>query len=46
MTQRAKHPNKDIEAAMAFAEKNGWLFKDTGRSSHAWGKLLCPLHTR
>jgi hypothetical protein len=46
MTKRAKHPNKEIEEAIAYAEKNGWIYKSSGKSAHAWGRLLCPLHTR
>jgi hypothetical protein len=44
--KRVKHPNKEIGAAIVYAEQNGWVFKNTGNSAHAWGKLLCPLHTR
>jgi len=43
---RKKHPDKDIEAAIQYAENMGWRFKESGASSHAWGKLLCPKHTR
>lgn len=43
---RSKHPNKEIEAAILYAEKNGWAYKDSGKSAHSWGKLFCPLHTR
>jgi hypothetical protein len=46
MAKRTKHPNKEIEAAILYAEKNGWIYKDSGKSAHAWGRLLCPLHTR
>ncbi len=46
MAKRPKHPNKEIEAAILYAEKNGWIYKDSGKSAHAWGRLLCPLHTR
>ena len=46
MTKRPKHPNKEIEAAILYAEKNGWVYKTSGKSAHAWGRLLCPLHTR
>ena len=38
--QRPRHPNKEIENALAYAEKNGWrvvLLK-----GHAWGKIQCP----
>jgi hypothetical protein len=43
---RSKHPNKEIETAILYAEKHGWTYKDSGKSAHAWGKLFCPLHTR
>lgn len=46
MAKRAKHPNKEIELAILYAEKNGWVYKDTGKSSHAWCILVCPLRTR
>ncbi|MDR3423292.1 MAG: hypothetical protein P4L80_18980 [Xanthobacteraceae bacterium] len=41
---RPRHPDKDIEAAVAYAEEQGWTwFKVKG---HAWGKLYCPYHDR
>lgn len=43
---RKKHPNKEIEAAIQYAESNGWQYKSTGGSAHAWGRFICPLHTR
>jgi hypothetical protein len=46
MAKRLKHPDKDIEKAILYAEEKGWVFKDSGKSAHAWGRLLCPLHTR
>lgn len=46
MTKRSKHPNKEIEVAIKYAESIGWEFRDSGDSSHAWGKLYCPLHTK
>lgn len=39
MTKR-KHPNKDIQAALNYAEQNNWRIKVGG--SHAWGKIYCP----
>lgn len=36
MSKRKKHPNKDIEAAVAYAESKKWTFKETGKSAHAW----------
>jgi hypothetical protein len=44
MAGRSRHPDKDIEAAVAYAEEQGWTwFKVKG---HAWGKLHCPHHDR
>ena len=45
MPMRPRHPDKEIEAAVRYAESQGWIYKPTGGSSHAWGRLLCPLHT-
>lgn len=46
MFKRSRHPNKEIEDSIRYAEQNGWLYKDSGNSAHSWGQLLCPLHTR
>ncbi len=46
MEKRPKHPDKDIEAAICYAESLGWRYKKTGHSSHAWGRLLCASHAR
>ena len=44
MAARPSHPNKEIEAAVAYAEEQGWSwFKVKG---HAWGKLNCDHHDR
>lgn len=37
---RARHPHKEIEAAVCYAEEHGWTFARAG--SHAWGILHCP----
>lgn len=37
---RAKHPNKDVESAVAHAEAEGWRVDIGG--AHAWGKMYCP----
>jgi hypothetical protein len=37
---RARHPKKEIEAAIQHAEDNGWRIAVGG--SHAWGRLYCP----
>jgi len=41
---RPSHPNKEIEAEVAYAESIGWTVKIS--NGHAWGRLLCPHHTR
>ena len=43
---RPRHPNKDIEAAIKYAESKGWRYQETGNSAHAWGRLLCPFESR
>lgn len=43
---RLKHPNKNIEKAIKYAESKGWRHQQTGGSAHAWGRLLCPLASR
>ena len=37
---RKKHPKPEIEAALKYAEQNGWRIEVGG--SHAWGKIYCP----
>jgi hypothetical protein len=41
---RPRHPNKEIEAAIQYAEGRGWRVRVGG--SHAWGFLYCPEHSR
>ncbi len=41
---RRKHPNKDIEDAIKYAEENGWRVETGG--SHAWGKMYCPYNDK
>ena len=43
MRARKKHPNKEIEQAIKYAESKLWRYLKTGKSAHAWGRLLCPL---
>lgn len=45
---RPKHPNKDIEKAIKYAEAKGWRYRyqSSGNSAHAWGRLLCPFEDR
>ncbi|QPC87206.1 hypothetical protein GA830_10985 [Mesorhizobium sp. NBSH29] len=44
MSARPRHPNKDIEAAISELESLGWSYRPTGRSSHAWGRMVCSQH--
>ena len=44
MGQRSRHPNKEIEAAVVSAEKEGWRVKML--NGHGWGRLRCPLEDR
>ena len=37
---RTRHPNKEIEAAVAYAESKG--FRWVRKGSHAWGIFHCP----
>lgn len=37
---RRRHPNKEVEKVLRYAESNGWqVFK---RDGHAWGSMRCP----
>lgn len=40
MAKRSRHPNKEIEAAVAYAIDCGWRFEVL--TGHGWGKILCP----
>lgn len=37
---RKRHPSKEIAAAIAHAESQGWVVVRGG--AHAWGILRCP----
>ena len=41
---RARHPDKDIEAALKYSEGAEWRVEPGG--SHAWGKMYCPRNSR
>jgi hypothetical protein len=41
---RRVHPKSEVEAALQYAEENGWRV-DVG-GSHAWGKIYCPYNDR
>jgi len=36
------HPNKDIRAAIKYAEKRGWRFRKSSGHAHIYGQLFCP----
>jgi hypothetical protein len=38
---RARHPKKDIEAALRRAELQGWRVEQSSGTGHAWGRLYC-----
>ncbi|SDG13285.1 hypothetical protein SAMN04515658_11339 [Idiomarina zobellii] len=37
---RPKHPKKEIEIALRYAEKNGWRVEHRGKG-HCWGQMMC-----
>ena len=39
---RKKHPKKEIEAALRYAESKGWRV-EVG-ASHGWGRMYCPFN--
>ncbi|MFU8820481.1 MAG: hypothetical protein ACNA8G_02890 [Gammaproteobacteria bacterium] len=39
---RARHPDKDVESAVRYAELHGWRV-ETARG-HAWGRMYCPFN--
>lgn len=42
-TGRARHPKKEVEAALQDAETAGWVVADRpGHHGHAWGQMTCP----
>jgi hypothetical protein len=44
MAARSRHPNKEIEAAVRYAEAKGWTC--VAARGHAWARLYCPHHDR
>jgi hypothetical protein len=37
MGNRPRHPNKEVEAAVSYAESEGWTWRKQGH----WGRLYC-----
>ena len=44
MKGRPRHPKKEVEQAVAYAEEAGW--EVSLAKGHAWARLLCPEGTR
>jgi hypothetical protein len=42
ITPRDRHPKKEVEEALKYAEAHGWAIHR--RSGHAWGQGWCPAH--
>jgi hypothetical protein len=38
---RNRHPKKEVEDALQYAEANGWSVEHTP-SGHRWGVAICP----
>lgn len=38
---RKRHPVKEIESAVRYAESNGWTVIRSGSSAHSWAKVRC-----
>ena len=43
---RPEHPSKEIEAAVVYAEAQGWRVRKSAGRAHAWGRMYCPQATR
>lgn len=43
---RKRHPIKEIEQAIRYAERHGWSLRAARRSSHCFGILKCPHNDR
>jgi hypothetical protein len=41
---RPRHPNKEIENAVTYAESKDWRWRKL--TGHGWGELLCPMNNR
>ena len=45
MSPRARHPKKDVEEALQFAEQHGWTVVPTAKG-HRWGEMRCAYEGR
>lgn len=41
MSKRPRHPKKEIENALQYAESHGWIIEHSG-GGHSWGSMKCP----
>lgn len=41
---RRRHPNKEIESAIQYAEEHGWELRMT--TGHAWAQMRCPENSK
>lgn len=40
---RSRHPKKDVEKALQFAEDNRWTVSPKNKTGgHTWGFMICP----
>lgn len=39
---RKRHPDRDIEKALQYAERRGWRIEVSSGHAHAWGRMFCP----
>jgi len=39
---RRRHPVRDIEKALRYAERHGWRIETSGPRAHGWGRMYCP----
>lgn len=39
---RSRHPNKEVEEAVEYAESKGWTCRPMGH----WGRIFCPHNDR
>jgi hypothetical protein len=37
----ARHPNKEVQAALEYAEEQGWTVVKS-KKGHCWGVIRCP----
>lgn len=40
-----KHPKKEIQSAIEYAESKGWRIKVSGGNGHSWGQMYCPFNS-